>query len=183
MTLPNCSVAAIDQPLPAAKTMAPQWPAVLRLHCLASCLVLGSLSAWANGPGGGPGKGHDPAASRTTAPASAMPPAQALRSDDELVICDSQAPQASQEADCVEFGAAIGTLGLAWRSQLPAKVRWVARRDAAELCQQPRSEFGERSTAALREGCIFVSAQSCTLVTLRPTAPAELGNAVRHCQP
>lgn len=166
-------------PLPTAKALALRWPVVLRLFGLVGGLALGSLPASANGPGKHPA----PALVQNVSGASAMAAQPAPRSEDDLVICDSQAPNASQDADCVEFGAAIGTLGLAWRQQLPAKVRWVARRDAAALCQQPRSEFGERSSAALRDGCIFISAQSCTLVTLRPTPPAELGNAVRHCQP
>lgn len=99
------------------------------------------------------------------------------------VICDSQRPDAQQDPDCFEFGAAVGTLGLGWRQQLPAKVRWLMRRDASELCQQARNEFGERASVTLRDGCIFISAQACTIVTLRPSAPAELGNAVRNCQP
>ncbi len=99
------------------------------------------------------------------------------------VICDSQRPDDQQDPDCFESGAAVGTLGLGWRQQLPAKVRWLMRRDASELCQQARNEFGERASAPLRNGCIFISAQSCTIITLRPAAPAELGNAVRNCQP
>ena len=116
-------------------------------------------------------------------PAVAADKAPAPGPSTDPVMCDSQRPDDQQDPDCVEFGAAVGTLGLGWRQQLPARVRWLIRRDASDLCRQARSEFGERSTATLRDGCIFLSAQACTIVTLKPAAHAELGNAVRNCQP
>lgn len=114
---------------------------------------------------------------------AAAPAKMPLAAEDALVICDNQRPADSQDEDCVEFGAALGTLGLSWRQQLPGKVRWLMRRDAADLCQQTRSEFGDRASGSLKEGCVFVSGETCTIVTARVTSHAELGNAVRNCQP
>jgi len=126
-------------------------------------------------------------AAEPSAKVSAKAPAKAPVTDlakepVDPVICDSRASAQTENPDCVEFGAAIGTLGLSWRQQMPDKVRWLMRRDALELCQQNRSEWGDRATA-LRDGCVFVSSQACTIVTARPVAHAELGNAVRECKP
>lgn len=127
---------------------------------------------------GGPLMAGPPVASPAAPPAKAPTAAQG-----NLVICDSQRPADQQDEDCVEFGAAVGTLGLSWRQQLPGKVRWLMRRDADALCQQERTEFGERASASVKEGCVFVSDQACTIVTSRAASHAELGNAVRNCQP
>ena len=124
-------------------------------------------------------------------PPVAPPAAQAAASSakastaavDTLTICDSQRPADPQDEDCYEFGAAVGSLGLSWRQQLPGKVRWLMRRDADALCQQERNEFGERASTSIKVGCVFVSEQACTIVTPRPASHAELGNAVRNCQP
>lgn len=121
-------------------------------------------------------------------PLWASPPTAPLAAEvDTLVICDNPRPadaETKAEADdCVEFGAAVGQLGLSWRQQLPGKVRWLMRRDATDLCQKNRSEFGERTSTLPKEGCIFVTEQACTIVTARAASHAELGNAVRSCQP
>ncbi|PUE07661.1 hypothetical protein B9Z33_11825 [Limnohabitans sp. T6-20] len=85
--------------------------------------------------------------------------------------------------DCVEFGAAVGELGLDWRQKLPAKVRWVTRKDAKTLCTQKTSEWGQRVGSPLAQGCVFLAPKECTILTDSYISHATLGNAVRACSP
>lgn len=85
--------------------------------------------------------------------------------------------------DCVEFGAAVGELGLDWRQKLPAKVHWVTRKDAKALCGQKTSEWGQRMDSALTQGCVFLTPKACTILTVSYISHATLGNAVRACSP
>lgn len=82
---------------------------------------------------------------------------------------------------CDEFGAAVGELGLEWRKKLPSQVRWINRKDAANLCAQAQSELGHKVDGSVPGGCVFLAPQACTIVTNGPVSPATLGNAVRHC--
>jgi hypothetical protein len=86
-----------------------------------------------------------------------------------------------EAADCDEFGAAMGELGLEWRQKLPSQVRWVKRKDAATLCTQAHSDLGQKVGSSVPGGCVFLTPQACTIVTHGPVSPATLGNAVRHC--
>jgi len=84
--------------------------------------------------------------------------------------------------NCIEFGAAVGELGLAWRKKLPDNVRWVVRKDASQVCDTDASDMGKKlNTPMPGGGCIYVAAQACTIVTDRYISPAALGNAVREC--
>jgi hypothetical protein len=106
-------------------------------------------------------------------------------------ICDiptnpdvTPAASAQQEPeDCYEFGAAVGELSWGWRQKLPAQVRWLQRQDAATLCQQSQSDLGQKVGPAVSGGCIFLSANACTVITPAYLAPALLSNAIRHCVP
>ena len=93
----------------------------------------------------------------------------------------SSTPQEPQ--DCYEFGAAVGGLSWGWREKLPPHVRWVQRQDASTLCQQNPSEWGQRVGPAVSGGCIFLSSNTCTVVTPAYLPPALLSNAIRHCVP
>lgn len=84
--------------------------------------------------------------------------------------------------NCIEFGAAVGELGLEWRKKLPGNVRWVVRKDASQLCDAQASDMGKKlNTPVPGAGCIFVSPKVCTIVTDRYISHAALGNAVREC--
>ena len=106
-------------------------------------------------------------------------------------ICDIQTtPDGSapsntpkEPQDCYEFGAAVGGLSWGWREKLPPQVRWVQRQDASTLCQQNPSEWGQRVGPAVSGGCIFLSSDTCTVVTPAYLPPALLSNAIRHCVP
>ena len=86
-------------------------------------------------------------------------------------------------SDCYEFGAAVGELGLNWRNKLPSRVRWLNRKDAASLCQQAETAFGQKVDSPLPGGCVFLAPDACTIVTDGPISPASIGNAVRYCAP
>ncbi len=94
-------------------------------------------------------------------------------------ISDVKAPEVTE--DCVEFGAAVGELGLDWRQKLPAKVRWLTRKDAQAQCDQKTSEWGQRVGKPLAQGCVFLSDNECTILTSSYISHATLGNAVRDC--
>lgn len=85
--------------------------------------------------------------------------------------------------DCVEFGAAVGELGLEWRQKLPPKVRWVTRKDAKTICSQKTSEWGQRVGSLMAQGCVFLTPKECTILTSSYISHATLGNAVRACSP
>lgn len=85
--------------------------------------------------------------------------------------------------DCIEFGAAVGELGLSWRQKIPDNVRWVTRKDAGTFCSQSQPELGQKVGNPLAGGCIFLSAKMCTIVTSGYVSHATLGNAVRDCAP
>lgn len=96
---------------------------------------------------------------------------------------DSPADRSGDSPDCFEFGAAVGELGWSWRKKLPSHVRWVMRKDALTLCEQAKSEFGQKLASQIPEGCIFLAPSACTIVTPGPISPASIGNAVRDCVP
>lgn len=85
--------------------------------------------------------------------------------------------------DCIEFGAAVGELGLEWRQKLPPKVRWITRKDAKTICSQKTSEWGQRVGSPMDQGCVFLTPQDCTILTSSYISHATLGNAVRACSP
>ena len=85
--------------------------------------------------------------------------------------------------DCDDFGAAVGELGLGWRKKLPSRVDWLNRQDAAQLCQQITTQFGQKVDGTVPGGCVFLKADACTIVTAGPISPASIGNAVRSCAP
>ncbi|MFM7002241.1 MAG: hypothetical protein ACKOXU_14475 [Limnohabitans sp.] len=85
--------------------------------------------------------------------------------------------------DCIEFGAAVGELGLGWRQKLPSHVRWLSRKDAVNLCQQTETEWGQKVGPPLAAGCVFLAPEACTVITEGYIAPALLSNAIRHCAP
>ena len=85
--------------------------------------------------------------------------------------------------DCVEFGAAIGELGLEWRQKLPPKGRWVTRKNAKDICDQKTSEWGQRVGGLMAQGCVFLTPKECTILTSSYISHATLGNAVRACSP
>lgn len=88
-----------------------------------------------------------------------------------------------QGPDCVEIGGAIGEMGLSWRSKLPGQVQWLTRKDAAHLCKQPQSDWGQKVGKPIGDGCVFLSEKVCTIITTAYTASALIGNAVRDCTP
>jgi hypothetical protein len=106
-------------------------------------------------------------------------------------ICDIQttpngtiSPSTPNEPkDCFEFGAAVGELSWGWRQKLPSQVRWLQRQDAANMCLQNQSELGQKVGPAVAGGCIFLSANACTVITPAYLPPALLSNAIRHCVP
>jgi hypothetical protein len=88
-----------------------------------------------------------------------------------------------QDRDCVEMGGAIGEMGLSWRSKLPGQVQWLTRKDAAQLCKQTQSDWGQKVGKPIGDGCVFLSEKVCTIITTAYTASALIGNAVRDCTP
>ncbi|MGV0960677.1 MAG: hypothetical protein ACOYB1_12675 [Limnohabitans sp.] len=97
---------------------------------------------------------------------------------------DRATPDSPHELeDCIEFGAAVGELGLGWRQKLPRHVRWLKRLDAATLCQQAPSEWGQKVGPPVATGCIFLAPDACTVVTQGHISPALLSHAIRHCVP
>lgn len=93
-------------------------------------------------------------------------------------------PEGIQKSqDCYDFGAAVGELGLGWRKKLPSRVDWQTRKDAAQLCQQLTTPFGQKVDSTVPGGCVFLKTDSCTIVTAGPISPASIGNAVRSCAP
>jgi hypothetical protein len=95
---------------------------------------------------------------------------------------DTTAPVEATD-NCVEFGAAVGELGLEWRQKLPDNVRWIIRKDALALCSQTQSEWGQKAGNTMDHGCVFRSPKACTIVTASYISHATLGNAVRTCAP
>ena len=95
---------------------------------------------------------------------------------------DTVAPVESID-NCVEFGAAVGELGLDWRQKLPDNVRWIIRKDALALCSHAQSEWGQKVGSPIDHGCVFLSPKACTIVTASYISHATLGNAVRNCAP
>lgn len=91
--------------------------------------------------------------------------------------------EALQDRDCVEMGGAIGEMGLSWRSKLPGQVQWLTRKDAAHLCKQTQSDWGQKVGKPIGDGCVFLSEKVCTIITTAYTASALIGNAVRDCTP
>lgn len=89
----------------------------------------------------------------------------------------------SEPADCYEFGASVGELGWNWRKKLPSHVRWVMRKDAATLCGQAQTQYGQKVDSPVPSGCVFLAPAACTIVTEGPISPASIGNAVRDCVP
>ena len=89
----------------------------------------------------------------------------------------------SEPADCYEFGASVGELGWNWRKKLPSHVRWVMRKDAATLCGQAQTQYGQKVDSPVPNGCVFLAPAACTIVTEGPISPASVGNAVRDCVP
>ncbi len=85
--------------------------------------------------------------------------------------------------NCVEFGAAVGELGVDWRQKLPDNVRWLTRKDASALCSQTHTELGQKVGPPMDQGCVFLSPKVCTIVTVSYISHAMLGNAVRNCAP
>lgn len=85
--------------------------------------------------------------------------------------------------DCYEFGAAVGELNWSWRQKLPGQVRWLQRQDASALCQQNQSDLGQKVGPAVSGGCIFLTADACTVITPGYLPAALLSNAIRHCVP
>lgn len=85
--------------------------------------------------------------------------------------------------DCIEFGAAVGELGLNWRQKLPDNVRWVTRKDASAVCTQNQNDMGQKVGSLPAHGCIFLTPKICTIVTSGYISHAMLGNAVRDCAP
>ena len=123
-----------------------------------------------------------------------MGAAHAQAPDDELKvppICDIQVnPNGTKPSgtspepdDCYEFGAAVGGLSWGWRQKLPPQVRWVQRQDASDVCQKEASEWGQKVGPAVSGGCIFLSVNTCTVITPAYLPPALLSNAIRHCAP
>jgi hypothetical protein len=88
---------------------------------------------------------------------------------------------ADEPADCYEFGASVGELGWHWRKNLPNQVRWLTRKDAARLCAQAQTEFGQKVNSPVAGGCVFLAPSACTIVTNGPVSPTAIGNAVRYC--
>jgi hypothetical protein len=88
-----------------------------------------------------------------------------------------------QDRDCVEIGGAIGEMGLSWRSKLPGQVQWLTRKDAAHLCKQTQTDWGQKVGKPIGDGCVFLSEKVCTIITTAYTASALIGNAVRDCTP
>lgn len=111
--------------------------------------------------------------------------------NDQINLCTVEHPSADkldpddlqQPQDCYEFGAAVGELGWSWRKRLPKQIHWLNRKDAAELCQQTTTEFGQRVDSTVPGGCVFLKTDACTIVTAGPISPASIGNAVRSCAP
>lgn len=102
----------------------------------------------------------------------------------ELPDANKLSPENAQESrDCYEFGAAVGELGWGWRKKLPKHVHWLNRKDAAQLCQQFTTQFGQRMESTVPGGCVFWRADACTIVSDGPIASASIGNAVRSCAP
>jgi hypothetical protein len=98
--------------------------------------------------------------------------------DNKLNPDDVQQPQ-----DCYEFGAAVGELGLGWRKKLPKHVHWLSRKDAARLCEQITTQFGQKVDSTVPGGCVFIKTDACTIISDGPIASASIGNAVRSCAP
>ncbi len=102
----------------------------------------------------------------------------------ELPEANKLSPANAQESpDCYEFSAAVGELGLGWRKKLPKQVHWLNRKDAAQLCQQFTTQFGQRMESTVPGGCVFWKTDACTIVSDGPIASASIGNAVRSCAP
>jgi hypothetical protein len=91
---------------------------------------------------------------------------------------DVQQPQ-----DCYESSAAVGELSLGWRKKLPKHIHWLNRKDAAQLCEQSTTQFGQKVDSPVTGGCVFLKTDACTIVTAGPISPASIGNAVRSCSP
>lgn len=130
------------------------------LMCLCALLVALAQPAWANG--------------------SDLPQMCSVETQQSP---GSSPGKPSESADCYEFGASVGELGWNWRKKLPSHVRWVMRKDAPTLCGQAQTEFGQKVESRLPEGCVFLAATSCTIVSQGPISPATIGNAVRDCVP
>ena len=103
------------------------------------------------------------------------------------MVCDVNTTNTQPSADdenCVEFGAAVGELGLSWRQKLPDNVRWITRKDASTLCAQTQTEWGQKvGQTSSAESCVFLTPKVCTIVTSGYVSHAVLGNAVRDCAP
>lgn len=96
----------------------------------------------------------------------------------------AQATNLSRESDdCFDTGAAVGEMGLSWRKKLPEHVNWLVRKDAAELCHQTATEFGQRVDSSVPGGCVFLTTDRCTIVAAGTISAASIGNAVRNCVP
>lgn len=102
----------------------------------------------------------------------------------DTTIQDRVIPNSPHEPeDCIEFGAAVGELGWSWRQKLPSHVRWINRQDAASLCQQAQTEWGQKVGPLVATGCIFLAPDACTIITPGHISAALLSNAIRHCAP
>lgn len=143
---------------------------------------------WPYGPGPAHALGHNLAVRIGLTCLVAWLPALHAAESDPLIPCkptSAKGHPASADAieEGVECGAEVGNLGLEWRQKLPAKVRWITRKDAKALCGQKSSEWGQRVGSPLAQGCVFLTPQACTILTNGYISHATLGNAVRACSP
>ncbi len=100
-----------------------------------------------------------------------------------LVWCDQLEPSDSPiERDCVQgAGAAIGAIDPLWRQRMPAKVRWITARDALSSCARAEGPYGKMIDRVGDRGCVWLSEDTCTILTAVYVAHAEIGNALRSC--
>lgn len=87
-----------------------------------------------------------------------------------------------EEQDCVQgAGAAIGEVDPMWRQRLPPKVRWITSRDAMSRCAGDVGVYGKKVETLGTRGCVWVSSEACTILTVVHVAHSEIGNALRSC--
>ena len=101
----------------------------------------------------------------------------------EITWCDESTSDAPlNEQDCVQSsGAAIGEIDPLWRKRMPPKVRWITSKNAVSSCSAAEGPYGKMVTLVGDRGCVWLSVDTCTILTAVYIAHVEIGNALKSC--